>query len=413
MNSAHLVEIAQRMACESQALTEAVISWQLVTRPYLDGSRGIARWSGLSDKTVRETTGPDGKASQAGFLWTRTRGHASATVEEREQMRLRFHSNTRIDYRSTSPKNLQTPGPLGGALALGEGEEKILEGNAVVSARITERAREVLVKGMKTLASLTEMTTLTETGQILTMLDPGLDVWAEVEEGNEVQTIWPPLGRRAWSLAVLCGLQDVTLSISDIEALTGLSKRGAQALLARMAKATSSTGKTEDSLLVWKVRQGRSFVYKIHWGSVFRRDGDWYLDGYDRDLIRRARAAKDRKVQEASARRGTPAGFLAYRLSTANPKRDEYLENHPLPASASEEFKALVAEGDEMALWEYFKAQEAEAGPVPSTPETLVAPSKGIAKEGTAGSPLQAQPAQVDPEVLAAMKARICASTYA
>ncbi|MEU8556007.1 hypothetical protein AB0C80_18725 [Streptomyces anthocyanicus] len=396
---AHLVEIAQRMACESQALTEAVMSWQLVTRPYLDGSRGIARWSGLSDKTVRETAGPEGGLSPFKLLWTRTRGHASATVEEREEMQLRFHSNTRTHYRSTSPKNLQTPGTLGGALALGEGEKKILEGNAVVSARIGQRAQEVLVNSMKTLATLTELTTLTEPGQVLAMLDPGLDVWSEVEEDNAVKSAVIPLGRRAWSLAVLCGLEDVVLSVSDIEELTGLSKRGVQALLARMVKA--------DPVLVQKVRKGRSFEYAINWASRFRKSGDHWDDCFDRDLIRKARAAKDRVVQETSARRGTPAGYIAYRLSTASPKRDEYLTANPLPADADEAWRALVEAGDELALYEHLRAQEAEAGAVPSTPKALVE-----AKRRSEGPPLRAQPAQVDPEVLAAMRARISRRTY-
>ncbi|PPS71980.1 MULTISPECIES: hypothetical protein [Streptomyces] len=405
MNSAHLVEVAQRMACESQALTEAVISWQLITRPYLDGSRGIARWSGLSDKTVREIAGPVGGLSEFKFLWTRTRGHASATVEEREEMQLRFHSNTRIDYRSTSPKNLQASGPLGGALALREGEEKIMEGNAVVGARIGDRAREVLVNGMKTLATLTEMNTLTGPGQILTMLDPGLDIWAEVEEGNEVKTAVPPLGRRAWSLAVLCGLEDVVLSVSDIEALTGLSKRGVQALLARMAKA--------DPVLVRKVRKGRTFEYGIYWASPFRRDGDWWDNCFDRDLIRKARAAKDRKVQEASARRGTPAGCIAYRLSMANPKRAEYLAANPLPADADEVWRVFAEAGDEMALYEHLRAQEAEAGLIPNSPKNLVE-----SKEAYSASTPQPRPAQdsleaavVSQEKLAEMRKRIIAGS--
>ncbi|MFE6627376.1 hypothetical protein ACFVNB_09030 [Streptomyces rochei] len=406
IESAHLMEIAQRMACESQALTEAVISWQLVTRPYLDGSRGIARWSGLSDKTVRETAGPEGGLSPFKFLWTRTRGHASATVEEREEMQLRFHSNTRTHYRSTSPKNLQTPGPLGGALALGEGEKKILEGNAVVSARIGERAQEVLVKGMKTLATLTELTTLTEPGQVLTMLDPGLDVWAEVEDGNAVKTAVIPLGRRAWSLAVLCGLEDVVLSVSDIEELTGLSKRGVQALLARMVKA--------DPVLVRKVRKGRSFEYAINWASRFRKSGDHWDDCFDWDLIRKARAAKDRVVQETSARRGTGPGYIAYLHSKANPNRAEYLASNPLPEGADEAWRALVEAGDELALYEHLRAQEAEAGPVPSTPEGCMVVTTTEVKEVTSLNTLEAQPArEVDPAVLAAMRARMCASTYA
>ncbi|MFD4523283.1 hypothetical protein ACFWP7_04975 [Streptomyces sp. NPDC058470] len=177
---------------------------------------------------------------------------------------------------------------------------------------------------------MTELTSLTSPGQALVMLDPSLDLWSEHE--GDVTTAVPSLGRRAWSLAAMCGLEDVVLSVDDVEALTGLTKRGAQALLKRMAEA--------NCLLVQKVRQGRSFVYEIYWGSCFRKDGEWFDNCYDRHLIRNARAARDQEIQAASARRGTPAGFLAYRLSTANPKREAYLEANPLPADADGVWRA-------------------------------------------------------------------------
>ena len=67
-----------------------------------------------------------------------------------------------------------------------------------------------------------------------------------------------------------------------------------------------------------------------------------------------------------------------------------------------------------MALYEYLRAQEAEAGPVPSTPKALVEK----AKEGTSGSPLRRRPAQesleaavVSPEKLAEMRKRITAGS--
>ncbi|AMW13335.1 hypothetical protein A4E84_29865 [Streptomyces qaidamensis] len=399
MNSAHLVEIAQRMARESQALTEAVISWQLVTRPYLDGSRGIARWSNLSDKTVREVAGPTGGLSEFKFLWTRTRGHSSATVDEREEMQLRFHSNTRTDYRSTSPKNLQAPGPLGGALALGEGEEKILEGNAVVSARISERGQEALANGLKTLARLDTMKGMGEGARILRALDASLDVWSETQ-GQDAPDF--ALGRQGWKLAVLCGLRDVTLSVADIQDLTGLSKRGAQALVARMTKALPG--------LVQKIRQGRSFVYEIAWAQVFDEAlGERYDERVARHDIRNRRAAQDKAVQETSARRGTGPGYIAYLHSTANAKREQYLADRPLPESASEEFKALVAEGNEMALFEYFKAQEVEAGPVPDSPAVLVeeAAVSRPAQEFLGAQRFMALSEQDRQETLAAMRRRM------
>ncbi|WP_328981744.1 hypothetical protein OG258_19820 [Streptomyces mirabilis] len=403
--------MATRSVGRSEVSIELALSWTTETRPYVSATRGLGRWAGMHDQAVREAVAQDGQVSQYGFIWTRTRGRSSATVEEREDMEIRFRSNTRTGHRSTSPKNLSTPLGQGalGDLALKEGGKELLEGNAVTSARIGERAQEVLAKGMETLSKLTELNRATGYGQILTMLDPGLDLWAEIHGETPKNVAVEPLGRRAWHLALLCGLEDAVLSVADIEALLGLSKRGAQALLARMAKA--------NPLLVEKVRQGRNFAYEIRWAQCYRRDGDWYVDACDRDEIRRARAAKDRVIQETSARRGTGAGYIAYLHGTANPKRAEYLAAHPLPEDADGAWRALVEAGDELELYAYLKAQEAEAGPVPSTPKVLVEEAKGSA----ISTPLLGQPAQesleapkrIDPEVLAAMRARICASTYA
>ncbi|MGW5198616.1 hypothetical protein [Streptomyces spiralis] len=397
MNPAHLVDLAMRSVGRAEVLIEKALAWTAITRKYVSGTRGFARWTGTTDKVVREISGPTGGHSEFKFLWTTTRGVSSAVQEERDSMELRY-SDTRTENRSTSYElsNPLDQEPLG-TLALDEIEVlKKIKSNAVLSARIGQRAQEVLVNGMKVVATLTELNRTTESGQVLTMLDPGLDLWAEVDDNNETKTAVPPLGRRAWSLAVLCGLQDVQLSVQDIEELTGLSKRGVQALLARMTMA--------NLLLVRKIRQGRSFVYEINWASCFRMSGDWWDDAYDRDNIRKARAAKDRVVQDTSARRGTPAGYIAYLHSTANPRRDAYLKANPLPADADEAWRALVEAGGELALYEHLRAQEAEAGPVPSTPAVLAEE----VKVGTSGSPLQAQPArEVDPEALAAMKARL------
>ncbi|MFJ9353730.1 hypothetical protein [Streptomyces mirabilis] len=412
VNSANLVDLVLRCVSRSEVLEEWAIGHTVITREYVSGTRGLSRWSGVSDRIVRNIVGPTGALSEFKFLWTTTRGTSSAIADERDSMELRYSSNTRTDYRSTS---LKDPSPsLGqgalGPLALKEKEaEKLIKDNAVVSARISERGQNVLVKALMTLSTLTEMTSLTEPGRILKVLDPGLDIWSEVEEGNEVRTAVPPLGRRAWSLAVMCGLEDVVLSVSDIEELTGLSKRGVQALLARMTKA--------DPVLVQKVRKGRSFEYAICWASRFRSSGDYWGICYYDDEIRKARASKDRAVQATSARRGTPAGWIAYKLSTASPKRDEYLATHSLPADADGAWRALVEAGDELELYAYLKAQEAEAGPVPSTPEVLVEEAKGSAiSTSLLGQPAQESlesPKRIDPEVLAAMRARICASTYA
>jgi hypothetical protein len=404
VNPAYLVDLAVRSVGRSEVLIEKAVSWTAITRQYVSGTRGFARWTGTTDKVVREITGPTGEPSVFKFLWTTTRGVSSAIADERDSMELRYSSNTRTQNRSTSLKYSQPSGP--GVLALEEKEVlEMIKSNAVLSARIGDRAKEVLVNGVKTLATLDELSTLTETGQVLVMLDPGLDIWAEVEEGSEVRTAVPPLGRRAWSLAVLCGLEDVVLSVSDIEELTGLSKRGVQALLKRMAEA--------DPVLVQKVRKGRSFEYSICWASRFRASGDYWDDCFDRDEIRRARAAKDRKVQETSARRGTPAGYLAYRLSTASPKRDEYLAANPLPADADEAWRALVEVGDEMALYEHLRAQEAEAGPVPSTPGVLLEPKEAYSVRTPQPRPAQdsLEAAVVSQEKLAEMRKRIIAGS--
>ncbi|MBZ6258906.1 hypothetical protein KVH22_25655 [Streptomyces olivaceus] len=210
----------------------------------------------------------------------------------------------------------------------------------MTTAAISERAQEALARGMKTLSGLDTMKGLEAKADILRALDPSLDVWAEVH-GDSPDFA---LGRRAWHLAVLSGLEDVVLSSQDIAELLGVAQKTVRDFLARMA--------TVNCLLVQKVRQGRSFVYEIRWAKVFRQDGEYWDDRVSRHKVRDSRAERDRKVQEASARRGTPAGYLAYRLSTASPKRDEYLEVNPLLADADKAWRALVEAGDEMALYE-------------------------------------------------------------
>ncbi len=395
VESQHLVDLALRSVGRPEVLTEKAIAWTVVTRPYISGTRGLARWSGVADKALRTLVGPNGQTSEHGYLWTRTRGVSSPTLEDREQMELRY-SDTRTQNRSTPLNTLQPSSPS--TLARSEGSHSPSMGNAVLSACISERAQRVLDEGMKHLSELVHAPGHKNgwSHQLL-MLDPGLDLWAEYE-GDFYMRDWS-LGRRAWSLAVMCGLLDVTLSVADIEDLTGLSKRGVQALLKRMSEATKG-------LLVWKVRQGRNIVYEIKWASMFWKHGDpegnaWYEDCYDRDEVRQARAARDMEIQATSARRGTPAGYLAYLHSTSNAKRDQYLADHPLPDNASEEYRALVAEGDEMALWEYFREQEQEAGPVPASPEALSASLPAPQEERAPEVP------ELSPEELEARQARL------
>ncbi|WP_148088479.1 hypothetical protein [Streptomyces sp. PanSC9] len=389
--------MATRSVGRSEVSIELALSWTITCRPYISGTRGLARWAGMGDQAVRQTVAQDGQVSQYGFIWTRTRGASSAIEEEREQMDIRFRSNSGGRHRSTSPKDLQAPGPLGDALALGEGEKKLLEGNAVTTAAISERAHEVLARGMKTLSTLDTLKGLKVKADILRALDPGLDVWAEVHGGGPDFA----LGRRAWHLAVLCGLEDVVLSSQDIAELLGVAQKTVRDLLARMAKV--------NCLLVQKVRQGRSFAYEIRWAQVFRQDGEYWDDRGSRHQVRDSRAERDRKVQETSARRGTPAGYLAYRLSTASPKRDEYLADNPLPADADEAWRALVEAGDELSLYEHLRTQEAEAGSVPSTPAVLVEKAAVVrpAQESLGIQRFRELPEQERQETLAAMRRRM------
>ncbi|MCX4608701.1 hypothetical protein [Streptomyces mirabilis] len=401
IESAHLVEIAQRMVQETRATNEGVIAWQLVTHPFLSGTRGIARWSDMHKETVQHIVGPEGRLSAFKFLWTRTRGTSSPLADERDSLVIRFHSNTRTVPPSTPPENLQAPGPLGD-LAL-EGEESSWWSNGRNGARISEGAQGASVEGMKTLRTLTTNKGMGQAARTLRALDASLDVWSE-SRGPEAPEF--ALGRQAWKLAVLSGLRDVVLTVADIEVLCGLSKRGAQDLLARMTKALPG--------LVQKVRQGRSFVYEVAWAQVFDQAmGELYDDRVGRHEVRDRRAVQDKAEQVTAARRGTGAGFIAYRFSMANPKQDEYLAANPLAEDADPVWRELVERGDELALYEYLRAQEDEAGAVPATVEELVTPSRGVASTRPAQ---ESAVVQEDPELLARveeMRRRIVAGSYA
>jgi hypothetical protein len=382
-----------------------VLAWTTITRPYVSGTRGFARWSGNTTRSVREVTGPDGQTSKSGFLWTATRGTASALADERDSMELTY-SDSRTQGRSTSynlslPRRGQEEALALEALAL----KNSSSGNAPLSARIPERAQRVLDEGLKVLDKLNDMNGTTASGKILTMLDPGLDVWAEIEGEKPAYVAYEPLGRRAWSLAVFCGIQNVVLAVEDIESITGLSKRGVQVSLKRMTEA--------NPLLVRKVRQGRSFLYEIAWFDVLHPAGEYFEQAVARDEIRRKRAAKDAVVQETSARRGTGPGYLAFLHSSANAKREQYLADNPLPDNCLPEWRELVERGDETELYEYLRAREEAA---PSSPEGLDALMATEAPE----SPLSAfvrkqaearktQPATKDSDLtkLTAMRQRI------
>ncbi|WP_149515097.1 hypothetical protein [Streptomyces apricus] len=411
VESKHLVDLARRSVGRSEVLEEMALAATVIVHPYVSGTRGLARWSGISDKTLRTIVGPNGKTSEAGFLWTVTRGTSSPIAEERDSMEL-VYSDSRNDYRSTPSYPSPSSSPEGQEVLdkkiLKEG--KVSMGNAVVGARIPARAQRVLDKTLEVLAGLNDSNwAVTASGQTLRMLDPGLDIWAEYEGEKPAYVAYEPLGRRAWSLAFLCGLEDVTLAMEDIEALTGLSKRGAQALVKRLMGWP---------LLVNKVRQGRSFVYEITWANTLSMGGHEFMAVEDRDNVRRERARKDAEVQRTSARRGTPAGYLAWRLSTANKRRDEYLAENPLPDNCIPEWRVLVEEGDEMKLHEWLLAREEAA---PKDPGGLVEhmesedPLTAFVRQQAEAR--RAQPASKDAEVvqekLAAMRARIARDSMA
>ncbi|MEU5448684.1 hypothetical protein [Streptomyces californicus] len=388
MNPAHLVEMAARSVGHSEALMELALAWTVTTRPYISGTRGLARWSGMGDQAVRQTVGAEGEVSDFKLVWTRTRGVSSPTAEERDSMEIRFRSNTGGRHRSTSPKNLSSPlSPLGD-LALKEGRKELLEGNAVTTAAISDRAREVLGRGLETLSTLDTLNGTKQTAHILRALDPSLDVWAEVHgEGPGFA-----LGRRAWHLAVLSGLEDVVLSSQDIAELLGVAQKTVRDLLARMTKV--------NCLLVHKVRQGRSFVYEIRWASVVRPDGGYWDDRFTRHQVRDQRAERDREVQATSARRGTPEGAIAWKA--ANPRtRQTFLDD--LPEATAQEWRGLVERGDELEIHAYLVEQTKEAGPVPSTPKALVEKTveRRPAQESLEAAELSAKVAEMRKRVVA------------
>jgi hypothetical protein len=83
VNPAHLVDLAVRSVGRSEVLIEKAVSWTAITRQYVSETRGFARWTGTTDKVVREITGPTGELSVFKFLWTTTRG-VSSTHRGRE-----------------------------------------------------------------------------------------------------------------------------------------------------------------------------------------------------------------------------------------------------------------------------------------------------------------------------------------
>lgn len=166
-------------------------------------------------------------------------------------------------------------------------------------------------------------------------------------------------------------------------ALTGLAESPARRLLK----------KWKSSFLVNEEKVGRSKHYLFGFYAALNPNGRMY-EGHLGDKTKlHAATVRDAKERATAARRGTPAGAVAWKA--ANPRtRQAFLD--ALPQDADPVWRKLVEEGDELAMHAHLVAQEAEARSVPSTPAVLVEEAAVV------------QPArEVDPKDLAVMKARL------
>lgn len=315
-------------------------------------------------------------------------------------------------------------------------------------------------KGLETLDDLedkdlgtangAQMTSLPEAPWIeayADLLDPSNDLWRNRPYANQ-----KPLGDAGWALALVWGFQPVQVPLEVIQAVLGKSAQQTQRIVDKLGFART---------------KGRGAVVTVDlsfYVSEACEGGRAYEKGIRAGL---KLTAAHRKRQEVG-RRGTRHGYAAYRVhqhrelvaqTIEDPEwRGKVLEypeerlakaleawvaqhDGELPQWALAVFGALRAHKDRLAASAIFsdaiteaeteehkrdlarhKARLVDAKPadyiemwlepanVPDTPEALAQK----AKEGTSRSPLQTQPArEVDPEVLAAMRARICASTYA
>lgn len=416
LRTEHLVEIQQRLVDRPDLVQEAMVAWTLVTCPWVDSTRGIARWSGCHKETVQNLAAPEGQVSSGGFLYTVTRGHASVNEEEREDMVLRFSSargyvasvalglvtavsdqSVTQGYRSTSaqyslnyssflPYGQDRTCPVLAVVGKDEGPE---EGNGRKSTGIGES----LMGGAESLALLDQK------HPILRALDPSLDLWLDNNPTGY------SLGRHAWRLAVLLGMRDTTLTLAELRELTGLEEQAVRRLLARWRKVPL--------LFLLEEKRGRTKTVTLNFASALLPDGDFYETCALDHTRRNERAMRDLDERTRSARRSTPSGLLAWRLCAANPHR----EVPELGPDADPQWAALVEQGDEVSLYDYLVSREQSA---PASPAALegslppavveVAPQVHRSAARPCEAPYSAPGVPVpDAVALAAMKKRIAA----
>jgi hypothetical protein len=392
---------------EPKSLPEATIAWALETHDFLSGTRGISRWADLHKETVQQIAGPTGGTSEFKFLYTATRGRSSVIEEEREDMVLRFNSLAGRSWTPLGPSGYRSfaaqylskyfiPSGSWTLRILEDGEPQ--RGNGRKTTGIgespldnAERLEEQLLLAQEKISSLTDWGMVRgDSWTLLTILDPANDSWTDEQ-----------YGKHAWRLAVLFAGQDVVLTQKDVMALTGLAESPVRRLLK----------KWKEAYLVTEEKVGRSKHFFFGFYSVLNPNGRMY-DGHLGDKTKLyAAMARDQKERATAARRGTPEGAIAWKA--ANPRtRQAFLDE--LPEDAAQEWRELVEQGDELAMYEYLIEQAKEAGPVPDSPAALVqmAPQKPVAAPVVA-VPRQREhePVPVDPEVLAAMRARISKQT--
>lgn len=369
VNGAHLNEIRQRLLADPAALNEAVIAWSVeIHGSFLSGTRGIARWTGTHKETVQDLAGPEGGISEHEFLYTATRGRSSVIPEEREDMVLRFNSlagrswSWESDgYRQFAAQSFSRtliPSSPWSEMILRDG--KVQRENGRETAGIGEQLLEDLVGAEEFVSRVKEWgATRSWSHDLLNVTDPADDLWAE--DGKT----YGGLGRHAWRLAVLFALQDIQVTSMDLQALTGLKERGVRDLLAKWKE--SPLG------FVVEEKVGRTKVFSLLFRSTLHPDGNLY-SGVSGNKTRMLRAqALDARERETAARRGTGPGWIAWKLSRKNLKRDQHLADMPLGPDPDPAWVALVEEGDELRMHEYLVEQEAGIH-VPASPEALGAP---------------------------------------
>ncbi|MFI0939168.1 hypothetical protein [Streptomyces sp. NPDC021020] len=374
INGAHLNEIRQRLLLEPAALNEARVAWATEIHPFLTGARGIARWTHQHKETVQELAGPDGGLSRHKFLYTATRGRSSVIEEEREDMNLRFNSLAGRSwswspdrYRSFAAQSLSKISIPSSPLVRKIMEEgKAQRGNGRETTGVGEDLAEALILAEEEFERVKEWgTSGSWSRNLMTALDPAADTWAEDASVEG-------LGKHAWRLAVLFGVQDIIITQRDLMALTGLAERPVRRLLERWKASPQSW--------IFELKVGRAKVYVLAFFQLLDPSGMLNCGHWTRKDKLYAAQARDAKERATAARRGTPEGAIAWKA--CGPRtRQAFLDE--LPQDADPRWRELVEAGDERACHTYLVEQAQDAGSVPSTPEALgdpveVEPAEGI-----------------------------------